>query len=344
VARPAAASSVLSARVSPAAPGRPATLERLDATTGTWSGIAATKVGARSKAAEFTAPQSLDGTTLRVTFGAFKGQPAITTSSALAGAWGEADFTDEFNGSRLSNAWVHRGGAYNPQGLRRCSKGSPKATKVTGGALQLWVTLDKAKKHKTCTAKRGDGKPIGKFKYRLNGHVSTQSSVSLRYGVVAARMKFQKARGQHASVWLQPTNMTRTKSPTGGSEVDIIEWFGQGGKNSGLTSFIYHPSKKGSVKVGGFLGNTNGYLSGKGDQWWKRYHVFSVEWTPNAYVFRIDGHETWRTTQGVSRVPEFVILSLLSSDYELPLLGSEKKLPQKSNVDWVRVWQDKTQL
>ena len=80
------------------------------------------------------------------------------------------------------------------------------------------------------------------------------------------------------------------------------------------------------------------YLSGPNDAWWVGYHVFSVEWTPEEYVFRVDGRETWRTSAGVSGVPEYPILSLLSSDYELPNLGGEDRLPQHLYVDWVQFW------
>ena len=66
--------------------------------------------------------------------------------------------------------------------------------------------------------------------------------------------------------------------------------------------------------------------------------MFSVEWTPDMYIFRIDGRETMRTTRGVSHHPEFLILSMLSSDYELRSLGGDKQLPQHFYVDWVQVW------
>lgn len=341
-ASPAAAKIVISAKVAPVQVGRPATLERLDADGVTWVPVSTATVGKTAKAAEFSADPGLAGSSLRVTFAAYSGQPAVSTDPAPASLWPEANFTDEFAGGSLGHVWSHRGTGYNPKGLRRCSKGSSKAAKVGGGTLQLSVLLDKAKKKKQCVAKRGNGKKIGKFKYRLNGHVATQGQVSLRYGVVAARMKFQKSAGQHASFWLQPNvhNPKAKDATTGGAEIDVIEWFGTGGKESGLTSFIYHPSKKGPVKVGGFLKNDQQFLANKSDKWWKSYHVFSVEWTPAAYVFRIDGKESLRITKGISAVPQFLILSMLSSDYELPKLKNEKKLPQKFNVDWVRVWQN----
>ena len=212
---------------------------------------------------------------------------------------------------------------------------------VTGGALRLSVLADPARAAESCTALRGDGSVIGQFKYRLNGHISTNGNHDFRYGVAAARMKFQKERGQHASFWLQPTEYKpeATTAKVGGAEVDIIEWFGEGGKQSGLTSFIYHPSKKGPVKVGGFLKGQDNFLASKKDSWFKGYHVFSVEWTPKSYVFRIDGKVSATITVGISEMKQYPILSLLSSDYELENLGSESKLPQHSYVDWMQIWE-----
>jgi beta-glucanase (GH16 family) len=69
--------------------------------------------------------------------------------------------------------------------------------------------------------------------------------------------------------------------------------------------------------------------------------VFSVEWTPTAYIFRVDGVETYRQTKNISGAPEYLVLSLLSSDWELPDLDTSK-LPVDMKVDWVRVWQQPT--
>jgi beta-glucanase (GH16 family) len=75
-----------------------------------------------------------------------------------------------------------------------------------------------------------------------------------------------------------------------------------------------------------------------GSDWTGSYHVFSVEWTPTEYVFRIDGRETLRTSAGVSQTEEYLILSLLVSNFE-SLRITPDALPQKMDVDWVRVWQ-----
>ena len=174
--------------------------------------------------------------------------------------------------------------------------------------------------------------------------MSTEGHQFLKYGVVAARIKFQRRQGQHASLWMQPQNPTYLPTAfEGGAEIDIIEYFGDGVKNGGLTSFIYSPTPSGvREKIGGWIKKPERFLTEKKDGWSKRYHVFSVEWSPTAYVFRIDGRESARITTGISGVPQFPILSLLSSDYELKKLKGEFNLPQTMSVDWIRFWQAPT--
>jgi len=341
-ARPGGASSVVATKFLPVREGRPVVLSRLAGTS--WVKVAKTKLTAKGLAEFIVRTRTGEvPVTYRATALKYQGKAAVTTDE-VASDWGTPDFVDEFSGSRLGKSWTHRAGEYNPKGLRRCAKGSRKAVRVARGAVQLSVLRDKSKGSKQCLAKRADGRPIGTFDYRLNGHISTSTTESFTYGVAAARMKFQQRRGQHASFWMQPLIVDRKAKTAakGGAEIDIIEWFGDGGAGGGLTSFIYHPSRKGPVKVGDFIENPDQYLSSRSDRWWKKYHVFSVEWTPKVYIFRIDGHETFRTNQGISGQPQFPILSMLSSDYELEDLGGENFLPQHMYVDWVQFWETDT--
>ena len=216
-----------------------------------------------------------------------------------------------------------------------------------GGTAQLSVKVDK-ERNSLCKPKKPDNpdKIFGKFKYRLNGHIGSTHSIT--YGVVAARIKFQPLQGQHASLWMQPTYASdSTSAAKQGTEIDIIEWFGKDVPNGGLTSFIYAPSHGGKKIAlggeGGWIKKPEQYLTNEKDDWYKRFHVFSVEWNPSGYIFRIDGQETGRINKGVSGVPEFPILSVLSSDYELSKLpdrDEKKNLPQTMVVDWIRTWQD----
>ncbi len=231
-----------------------------------------------------------------------------------------ATFVDEFE-SLNPAFWRTRDQGY--VGVRQCSRASEKAAKAVDGALRLSVLND---------PDRGACRSKGKFDYRLNGHLG--STYVFTYGHAAARIKFQEERGQHAAFWMQGFGI----KPTGpakktGAEIDIIEYFGDDHPQGGLTSFVYwYPTKKGKT-AGSWLTDPEQY----GDDWSSKYHVFSVEWTPERYVFRIDGQVTDVITQGVSGQQEILILSLLSSDYELEHLD-EDKLPQHMYVDWVKVW------
>ena len=117
----------------------------------------------------------------------------------------------------------------------------------------------------------------------------------------------------------------------------LVDWEG------GLASFLYNYGvldRSGDpVKIGGMAPSATRMLP-QGDAWWKRYHVFSVEWTPNSYTFMVDGRPHFRTKRGVSGVDEYLILSMLTSDWELL---QAKKLGISPGgamqVDWTRVWQ-----
>jgi Glycosyl hydrolases family 16 len=280
--------------------------------------------------------------------------PGAASAAVSTDRWGsDQDFSDDFTGTALSAAWGHRQQFYEPASKRECSKGDPKAVKVGRGTAQLSVLIDKTRKSLCKPKKPGKTKIFGKFKYRLNANIGTQATHTLTYGVMAARIKFQPLQGQHASLWMQPFKLSgATNAKEAGSEIDVIEWFGKDVPNGGLTSFVYAPTPTGPDKLdfggnGGWIKKAEQYLTSEKDDWYKRYHVFSVEWTPTAYIFRIDGQETGRITSGISGVPEYPILSVLSSDYELSKLpGKDEKanLPQTMYVDWIRTWQDPAQI
>ncbi len=233
-------------------------------------------------------------------------------------------FVDEFDAKNKD--WATRDQGY--AGVRMCSKASDDAREWVDGVLRLSV-IDDPDREK-CRYKKKQ------YDYRLNGHLG--SAYTFVYGHAAARIKFQDLRGQHGSFWLQGLGLTPTGDPKEtGAEIDVIEFFGNDHPEGGLTSFVYWQPKKGSKTAGGWVKNPEQY----GDDWSSKFHVFSVEWTPEKYVFRIDGQVTNTITEGISGRPEFLVLSLLSSDYELQHLKGDK-LPQHMDVDWARVWAEPT--
>ncbi|BCU79707.1 glycoside hydrolase family 16 protein [Luteolibacter sp. LG18] len=177
----------------------------------------------------------------------------------------------------------------------------------------------------------------------LNGMVSTHKKFETLHGIIAGRIRFPRQQGQHGSLWMQPSKGEKIPDnpARSGAEIDIVEWFGHGRKDGGIASNLYWPGvKDGTLDIkANHAGGTHPYpLLPAGEILSDNFHVFSVEWTPTEYVFRIDGNETQRVSQGVSQVPQYLILSLFSAAWEAPRLD-RTQLPNSMDVDWVRVWQ-----
>ncbi|KRE97275.1 hypothetical protein ASG76_00660 [Nocardioides sp. Soil774] len=242
----------------------------------------------------------------------------------------EASFTDDFDEDSVDGEgaqWYTRDQGH--IGVRTCSRADADAAEVTGGVLRLSVLDDP---DRDLCQPNGNRK---RFPMRLNGHVGTEGTYDFTYGYAAARIRTQSARGQHSAFWMQATGGQATGGPKqGGAEIDVMEYFGDDHPEGGLTSFTYYLDQAGRKQTkGGWLPNVDEL----GDDWSEQFHVFSVEWTPQEYVFRIDGQVTQRLKGETSGKPEFLILSLLSSDYELPRFDG--KLPEHMDVDWARVWE-----
>ena len=110
--------------------------------------------------------------------------------------------------------------------------------------------------------------------------------------MAAARVKFQQPQGMHGSFW-----MNASGEPEGSRavEIDAVEFFGKGYRRAASRSSC---TTRAARSVASSRAPTT--CSSASDNWWKKYHVFSVVWTPSGYSFRIDGHETFRTTKARS--------------------------------------------
>jgi beta-glucanase (GH16 family) len=321
--------SAMTATFTPALAGRTVTLQR-KASAG-WEAVGTAEQDQRG-VVEFSAASMVNGATpvYRATAAEVDGYPQKSTQPARTDAAPHQDWTEEFDGSTLDGDWTQSLQGYSVESKRACSKADPRAVTIGGGVAQLDVQADPLREGETCTTQDGE------FPYRLNGRISTEGRRSFTYGHFAARIKFQSHRGQHGAFWMQPQSQSAATGDATktGAEIDVIEWFGEDQPQGGLTSFVYSLPYSVGRKYGGFIRKPEQF----GRDWARRYHVFSVEWTPQEYVFRIDGKETFRTDQAVSGRPQYLILSLLSSDYELKFLEDDGNLPQSMKVDWVRHW------
>jgi beta-glucanase (GH16 family) len=317
------ASVVGSARFRPARPGRRVVIQRRAG--GAWRKHVTTRQSRRGTV-RFTGA-AVNGRGRSYAYRAVamrhRGVARKSTRAVRTNSW-RLHFSDEFSGRSLNRRkWDYRAlGVRERLSGRSTAESARQSVGVGNGTLRLSV-------------RRMPGER-GVFR---NGHIGTQGKYAFRYGIAAARIKFPRGQGQHGSFWMQPTagHDVPGRPARSGAEIDVAEFFGAGYRGGGLAHFVWWLGKGGEMIKHGDVRPQATAMLRRRDAWWKNYHVFSVEWTPRRYVFRVDGRETWRTNRGVSRVQEFLILSLLTSEWELPKLNLSS-LPTTMNVDWVRVW------
>jgi beta-glucanase (GH16 family) len=271
---------------------------------------------------------------------------ARTTSGGLTWATGQVTtsrwtpaFEDTFSGTALdTTVWNDQRreheSVYAP---RTCARVDAAARRVEGGVLHLGVAADPARAGLPCDY--ATTRTSGTSPYLLNSQVATEHTRSFRHGIVAARIKPQRAKGMHSGFWMLPQGTTYVDGvPAAGTEIDVMEFFGETGRGDETIGSHVHYYEPGwdKVSLGDMFPAARRSLAGN-RSWWQEFHVFSVEWTPREYIFRIDGREYYREAKAVSQVPQYLVLSNLTSDYELGELTADE-LGDTAQVDWVRVF------
>lgn len=259
-----------------------------------------------------------------------------SASETLDAVVRKPDFRDTFGGRTLDRKiWRTEDLGYNPTGLRTCAKPGP-AYSVRGGTVRLGIRRD-PKRKRPCLYSTPKI-PIGKAPYLLNTQLVTEDRYEFTHGIVAMRVKFQPARGSHSGMWIQSWRYRKPGKPARGVEVDMAEYFGRGGNVDALGAFVHTTTRGGSaVRMGDLLPQTRRLLP-RGHTFWNSFHVVSLEWTPTRYVFRLDGRVYWTVNRWVSQVPQYLVLSNLTSDYELKNL-TKASFATPAYVDWVQVWE-----
>lgn len=262
----------------------------------------------------------------------------VVTSRVVSRAW-TPSFEDTFSGPSLdATVWNDQRREHESVSApRTCARTDPAARRVKDGVLHLGIALDPARLDQRCHYTTDEG--AGEQSYLLTSQVATEHTRLFRHGIAAARIKPQQAKGMHSGFWMLPEGTVFTDGdPSAGTEIDVMEFFGKtprGWETIGSFVYYYEPGWR-SVKHGGLFREARRAL-GDGAHWWDEFHVFSVEWTPEHYIFRVDGREYHRETNAVSLAQQYLVLSMLASDHELAELTADE-LDDTAQVDWVRVY------
>lgn len=219
----------------------------------------------------------------------------------------ELVWEDQFNGDTLDpKKWEVRG-----IGPRALGFVSPEAVKVEGGCLKLSA--------------------LKKEDRILIGAIGTQNRFMTKYGFFECRAQLQKSPGVWSAFWIQSPDISKGEDPAiYGAEIDILECFKKLGPDivSHNVHWAYGPNQKTTRGM-------QSYLKGVSEG----FHDFALEWTPEKYVFFVDGYKFYEVTNGLSQIEEYLILSM-----EIPSKAEEIKdtiFPDAFIVDYVKVYQKK---
>jgi beta-glucanase (GH16 family) len=231
--------------------------------------------------------------------------PPDTLPPASAGQEWKLVWHDEFDGKELDAAkWDV------PEYKRRDAWWSRKAVALDGKGHLAIKTLREGGKH-------------------YDACVRTKGKYEKAFGYFVARIRLQKSAGHWTAFWMYNNSVGKIGNDgRDGTEIDIMEkpwldnrvqqtlhWDGYGKQ---------HRSKGNVPKVPGVM---------------KGFHTFALLWTPEEYVFYIDGKETWRTKAGgVCQVPLYLKLS--DEAQFKGWAGDVRKanLPDEFLTDYVRVY------
>lgn len=214
---------------------------------------------------------------------------------------------DDFSGSDINGKIWERCPEMKRQDIGGMWKNE--MAEVHGGNLWLWAKIAE------------DGTPV-------SGAVRSKGLFEQAFGYFECRMMLQRTTGFWGAFWMMCGDVfTVDGSGVNGSELDIIEsgdcltkgvnhaihWDGYGEQHKSLACRMQRP------------------------ELYEGWHTYALEWTPEEYIWYIDGEETWRSDEsGVCTKQGYMLLSTEFGSWAAPVV--EKDLPDCCRVDYVRVY------
>jgi beta-glucanase (GH16 family) len=239
-------------------------------------------------------------------------------------------WSDEFGGSRIdSKKWNVL--------MRETSKHNE---------LQYYVP-DEAYIENGMLRLRSRVREYGGMKF-TSGRVSTDGKFAPTYGRFEIRAKLPGGKGLWPAHWLYPQNRdwameelmqkaVDEKRPTAipearpwYSEIDIMEFLGH--EPSTFYGTLHYRTFGGERKTSS--------VTWKADfDFPKDFHVFALEWEPDAIRWYVDGNMVHTTVNGVPHTPHYIILNTAVGGDWPGNPDSSTVFPQFHDIDYVRVYQ-----
>jgi hypothetical protein len=150
-----------------------------------------------------------------------------------------------------------------------------------------------------------NGFTIKEFSY-TSGLINSGDSFRQKYGLFTAKIKLGDPNAKN-TFWMLADKIT--------PHIDICR------TSTGKVLFDYFPANGSKAKTS------------LGSRYAKDFFIYSLEWTPDRLVWKINNTEVFKQTSGVPQEPMYV---LLAGGLDKPINGMTSM-----EIDWVRVYQPK---
>ena len=169
-----------------------------------------------------------------------------------------------------------------------------------------------------------------------SARLKTQGKFSAQYGRIEARIKLPRGQGIWPAFWMLGADIGAIGWPACG-EIDIME-------NIGREPRLNHGSLHGPNYPG--AGITARYELPTHQPFYKGFHLFAIEWSPERIEFLVDGVSYESVTPAalpagakwVFDHPFFFLLNVAVGGDWPGIPDGTTKFPQEMLVDYVRVW------
>lgn len=257
---------------------------------------------------------------------------AVPTHPAAHAAAGPLTWSDEFNGAAGTAPdpakWRHDigGGGWGNNELQYYTNSTSNAAHDGNGNLVI-------------TARRenpaGYGCWYGSCQY-TSARLLTAGTFTQAYGRFEARIKLPRGQGIWPAFWMLGDNFGQVGWPDSG-EIDIMENIGR--EPSTVHGSLHGPGYSGGAAV------TASYTLPGGRALADDFHVFAVDWAPDAITWSIDGIVYSRKTPADLRGnrwvydhPFFMILNVAVGGNWPGSPDATSTYPQQMLIDYVRVY------
>ncbi|MDP4332195.1 glycoside hydrolase family 16 protein [Curtobacterium sp. A7_M15] len=169
-----------------------------------------------------------------------------------------------------------------------------------------------------------------------SARLKTEGTSTAQYGRVEARIRIPRGQGIWPAFWMLGADIGSVGWPACG-EIDVME-------NVGYEPTVVHGTVHGPG-YSGAQGISAAYRNPTGAAFADDFHVFGVDWRPDAITWSVDGTAYRTVTRAdvgtnpwVFDKPFFVVLNVAVGGSWPGPPDASTRFPQQMTVDWVRVF------